>query len=147
MLDDSLQPFGDDGIDGDIQRKLRRKCDAQLRRFCVTVLNECGIRIADIGAGHRLECEQCIRDVASDRCDHGYVKEWLGEPRAIWNGTVGWLEADNTDMGRRAPARATGVGADCQRYQAGSDSRCRATRRATGCQFRIERMSCWPEQQ
>ena len=27
MLDDGLEPFGDDGIDGDIQRKLRRECD------------------------------------------------------------------------------------------------------------------------
>ena len=30
MLDDGIQPFGDDGIDGDIQRKLRRECDTQI---------------------------------------------------------------------------------------------------------------------
>ena len=50
-------------------------------------------------------------------------------------------------MGWRAPAGTARVGADRQRYEVCCHSRCRAARRTTGCQFRIERMPCWPEQQ
>ena len=94
-----------------------------------------GIRITGIGARHRLECERCIRDVARDGRDHGYVEKRLGEPGTIWNGAIRWLEADHTDMGRRAPAGAACVRADRQRYKVRCDSRCRAARRTTGRQI------------
>ena len=88
MFDDYFQPFGDRGIYGCIEPQLWRECDTQIRRSDVTAFNQHGIRIADIGARHRFECERCIRDVSSDGGDHGYAEKGLGEPRAIWNGAI-----------------------------------------------------------
>src|SRR5438552_3892412 len=131
MLDDIFQPFSDDYIDRGIQSKSRRKRDAQIRRAERIAFNRGRVRIAQVETRHRLEGEGGIRDVTSDGRNHRQAEAWLGKARSIWNGAVRWFEADNADMGWRAPTGAAGIGPDRKRHKVCRDSRCGPTRRAT----------------
>ena len=88
MLDDGLQPFGDDRIDRGIERQRRRKRDAQIRRINVIAFNPGGVGIPRIETRHRLERERGVRDVAGYGCNDGYTEKRLGESGTIWDGAV-----------------------------------------------------------
>ena len=130
-VDGALEALPHVVVDRHVEAEPRRVGDPERARRQLRRARQVDrMRIARIGAEHRLEHQADVGDRARDRRDRLQADEGMRKADRIGDRPERRLEADDADVGRRTAARAAAVGAERERREPGRDGRGAAAGRA-----------------